>query len=80
MNVPLPVTAPRQKPVVCRMIRTKTAFGFYDENEEPVAWELGQSTTAVYWCLSTMQTAGPDDQFVHPQDCREGRGCYRARD
>ena len=66
-------------PAVCRMLRTKMAFGLY-EGEDIEPWENGTSSTAVYWCLGTMQTAGPDDQFVHPENCREGRGCYQARD
>ncbi|HEY7088455.1 MAG TPA: hypothetical protein VH518_10225 [Tepidisphaeraceae bacterium] len=67
-------------PAVCKKLRTKTAFGLYDGDPDHEAWELGHSITAVYWCLCTMQTAGPDDQLVHPENCREGRTCYQARD
>lgn len=60
------------------MLRTKTAFGSYGPDAEP--WDTGESTTAVYWCLMTMQTAGPDEQFCHPATCRAGRACYQPDD
>lgn len=78
MNTSLP-SADRSIPAVCRMLRTKTAFGFYEGDDQVEAWELGHSTTAVYWCLSTMQTAGPDEQYAHPDACQCGRVCYKAR-
>ena len=63
-------------PTVCRKLRTKVAFG----SPAPALadWRHGTSTTAVYWCLSTMESAGPDDALVHAQDCRAGRICYVA--
>jgi hypothetical protein len=70
-------------PVVCRMLRTKTAFGSYesyDTDGGPPPWQTGESTTAVFWCLKTMDTAGPDDGFAHPSTCVSGRSCYRPDD
>ena len=61
-------------PTVCRMLRTKTAFGTFVGNL--YSWQTGRSTTAVYWCLRTMETAGPDDNYAHPHACCEGRGCF----
>jgi len=63
-----------EEPVVCRKLRTKRAFG----SMQPGApdWRTGDSTTAVYWCLSTMETAGPDDGLAHPHCCGVGRGCF----
>lgn len=29
-----------------------------------------------YWCLRTSRNVGPDDELVHPRDCRIGRGCW----
>lgn len=63
-----------ERPRVCRLLRTKTAFGTFRGNLW--AWQSGRSTTAVYWCLRTMETAGPDDGYTHPHVCREGRGCF----
>ncbi|MBD0369980.1 MAG: hypothetical protein ICV60_03935 [Pyrinomonadaceae bacterium] len=61
---------------VCRLLRTKTAFGTYMGNMW--AWQSGNSTTAVYWCLRTMETAGPDDGYAHPHTCCQGRDCYEG--
>jgi hypothetical protein len=48
-------------------------MSFADED-----WTDGESTTAVYWCLGTMETAGPDDVMCHPSTCRAGRQCFQA--
>jgi hypothetical protein len=74
MSVKFPADA-EHPPVVCRLLRTKTAFGTFDEVQRP--WQMGHSTTAVYWCLGTMETAGPDDGYCHPHTCREGRSCFQ---
>jgi hypothetical protein len=39
-------------------------------------WRHGDSTTAVYWCLVTMESAGPDDTYVHAHSCGRGRECF----
>jgi hypothetical protein len=72
-------TQPQVQPAispVCTKLRTKTAFGCIDPDDAP--WHEGESTTAVYWCLATMETAGPDNVFCHPATCRAGRSCYHA--
>lgn len=63
-------------PCVCRLLRTKTAFGTYVGNL--YSWQSGNSTTAVYWCLQTMETAGPDDGYAHPHACCQGRDCFEG--
>ena len=60
---------------VCRMLRTKTFFGTYTSTGQD--WQTGDSTTAVYWCLQTMATAGPDDNLAHPHSCCAGRACFK---
>lgn len=67
----------REPPVVCRKLRTKMAFGALQGVED---WRFGDSTTATYWCLRTMETAGPDDSFCHPHSCQRGRSCFAAPD
>jgi hypothetical protein len=67
----LPIHNPEIK--VCRRLRTKQAF-MHSGTDAP--WQNGTSITAAYWCLRTMGAAGPDEAFVHPRDCREGRSCY----
>jgi hypothetical protein len=66
-----------QVPQVCKLLRTKNAFASYVAHEDHAPWQTGQSTTAVFWCLKTMETAGPDDRFAHPMACQQGRPCYR---
>jgi hypothetical protein len=64
---------------VCRMLRTKMAFGSFAVDPaggHPPDWRAGESTTAAYWCLCTMESAGPDDDFAHAKKCREGRRCF----
>ncbi len=65
-----------QSPVVCRLLRTKTYFGTYTSTGSD--WASGDSSTAVYWCLGTMASAGPDDQYAHPHTCCQGRPCFRG--
>lgn len=75
----LPLHPSQQPQTVCSLLRTKTAFGAYaSDDEEQLDWQSGESTTAVFWCLKTMETCGPDDHFAHPSTCRVGRRCYRS--
>jgi hypothetical protein len=60
-------------PQVCDMLRTKNAFGNHIGYRP---WQRGESSTAVYWCLHTMSTVGPDDQLVHARACCAGRVCF----
>jgi len=64
---------PRRLPVVCRFLRTKMSFGSMVHAGPD--WRTGQSTTAVYWCLRTMEPMGVDDNYVHPEVCQPGRQC-----
>jgi len=59
---------------VCRRLRTKKSFGSFQGNL--YSWQSGASTTAVYWCLRTMETVGPDDGYAHPHACLSGRDCF----
>ena len=77
MNIPLP-TLKKEIPTVCRLLRTKNSFANYGEDSDVAPWQLGESDTAVYWCLKTMQHAGPDDGYAHPHHCLASRSCYRA--
>jgi hypothetical protein len=83
MNLPtLDNNSAGAKPQVCRMLRTKTAFGSYmletdDAGDDQPSWQDGNSTTAVFWCLKTMDACGPDDDLAHAKSCRAGRECFR---
>ena len=65
--------AGKAAPEVCRHLRSKGAGVVYGE---PVRWESGYYSTAVFWCLQTADAVGPDDQYVHPHACIEGRHCF----
>ena len=78
MKTSLPTVDEQSAPAICSLLRTKTAFGGYELDDQPANWQSGQSTTAVFWCLRTMGTAGPDDQFAHPSACGAGRTCFCA--
>jgi hypothetical protein len=73
---PLPIVE-EEPPVVCRKLRTKMAFGALVGARD---WRFGDSTSAVYWCLSTMEPAGPDNGYAHPHGCQSGRACFRPPD
>jgi len=63
-------------PVLCKYLRCKSAYGAVEDDTE---WQLGTSSTEVYWCLATMEAFGPDDGYAHATVCQGGgaRGCYR---
>jgi hypothetical protein len=65
-------------PVVCRKLRTKMGFGTLEGALHD--WREGASSTAVFWCLRTMETWGTDDRPAHATECRAGRGCFEAPD
>ncbi len=66
----------RALPVVCRFLRTKMSFGSLRTGGKD--WRHGESTTAVYWCLRTMESFGTDDDYAHPHACKAGRTCFEA--
>jgi hypothetical protein len=79
-NNPLP-QIPTDAPAVCRLLRTKKYFGDYSDSDIP-PWHAGASTTAIFWCLETMQSVGPDDGLVHANSCRAdcGRLCFKPEE
>jgi hypothetical protein len=65
---------------VCRKLRTKFAFlPLVTADNEPIFWQSGDSSTAVYGCLRTMECAGPDGGLAHASLCRGDRACYACR-
>ncbi len=72
-----PIPPQLDLPEACVCLRTKNAFG---ANVGYAPWQTGESSTAAYWCLKTMQSAGPDDGLVHPKHCKQGRSCYKLHD
>jgi hypothetical protein len=68
----------KRLPIVCRKLRTKTAFGTLEGLTAD--WREGASSTAVFWCLRTMEPWGTDQRPAHARSCREGRACFEAPD
>ncbi|MFQ5652464.1 MAG: hypothetical protein ACE5IY_21235 [bacterium] len=62
----------------CRHLRTKQIH--VPDFSDPGSWESGESTTQHYWCLCTMTTAGPDNDFVAPEKCQSKRSCFEQTD
>lgn len=60
---------------MCRRLRTKQSFMHAVGDD---SWKTGESSTSSYWCLRTMGAHGPDEGFVHPRQCKDGRGCYEG--
>jgi hypothetical protein len=71
-------TPRRHLPVVCRKLRTKTAFGTLEGLTRD--WREGSSSTAVFWCLRTMEMWGTDQRPAHATECRRGRACFAPPD
>jgi hypothetical protein len=69
-----PTERAAEPPRVCRKLRTKMAFGSHRGG--PRDWRFGDSSTAIYWCLRTMETGGPDNGLAHPHGCQAGRACF----
>ena len=62
---------------ICRKLRTKFSFlPLVNADNEPLLWQQGDGSTAVYWGLRTMACAGPDGGLAHASTCRSDRGCY----
>jgi len=86
-SLPLPISHEHEREEdesalrVCRKLRTKLAFTpLVDAAGAPLLWQRGDGSTAVYWCLGTMECAGPDDGLAHATLCRAGRPCYHPPD
>ena len=61
----------------CRHLRTKMMHVASDWESRA---EDYPSSTASYWCLKTMSSAGPDDAPAVLGDCRSGRSCFEPQD
>ncbi len=64
---------------VCRLLRTKNEHPLLS-GDEWLPWTCSESSTATYWCLATMDAAGPDGDLVHPHVCAMKRACFEKRE
>lgn len=67
-------------PDLCRKLRTKMMFMSLVNDAGAAIAQHGESSTDVYWCLSTMECAGPDGGLAHKDLCGKDRDCYHCRD
>ena len=59
----------------CRHLRHNGSYIFTDGLSDDTEYEGSSSTT--FWCLKTMKSFGPDDDFVGRDDCRRAdRSCH----
>ena len=58
---------------LCGAIRAKGFFVYTEEPPPPTEWD-----TAVFWCLKTMTSVGPDGDMVHRTCCDASRQCFEG--
>lgn len=71
-----PIASRRTLPQdLCACLRTKTmTMGAHAR--PTIAEDVGAADTAIYHCIVTMTSHGPDEADVMPGACRPGRRCY----
>ena len=73
-------TAGEPEPEFCRKLRSKFAFSAVVTSDgEPISALAELESTAVYYCLSTMECVGPDGGLVHGTLCGPERLCHISR-
>lgn len=67
---PLAIVSP------CRHLRSKGMYVYTDGNGGSSSDDGDDNS--IYWCLHTMKSFGPDDQYVGGCECRDvGRSCHQ---
>ena len=65
---------------ICKCLRTKMYYVNMIDAPDILSKDKDDSSTQ-YWCLKTMQTAGPDNGYVHRDTCiNQNRTCFEAPD
>lgn len=59
----------------CLHLRTKR---YYASDDPPAEYLTEDLSETGYWCLRTMGTFGPDDDFACPSACGSHRLCYKS--
>ncbi len=59
----------------CLNLRTKR---YYASDQPPVEYLTEDVSDTGYWCLRTMGTFGPDDDYACPSACGAQRSCYKS--
>lgn len=63
---------------LCDYLRAKVSKA--PHGDKRALYVLQDDATAVFWCLLTMSSAGPDDGLVHASRCGAGRSCCTRED
>lgn len=71
-------TTPTTSPNVRRCAYLATKTDYYRDPDEKLPFDPGAGNTAVYWCMHTQTSLGPDEDHCHLQDCTPNRRCYVA--
>lgn len=79
-----PVAGPEEAgllgaPELCRKLRTKLMYMPLVGDSGAALAAHGESSTDVYWCLETMECAGPDGGLAHAELCGKDRDCYGCK-
>jgi hypothetical protein len=61
---------------ICAELRSKK---YYFLQSAPMAAEDVLDNANDCWCNKTCDRLGPDNDQVHPDDCRAPRACFRAQ-
>ena len=67
-----PTTEPHPR---CAHIATKTDY--YRDPKAPPIVTVGAGETAIYWCVLTAKSIGPDEGPCNRADCNASRACYQ---
>ncbi len=60
----------------CRYLRAKSPYGGLEGGENQ--WYLLDNANTICWCIQSAGGSAPDNGFVDPPHCVEGRSCYVA--
>lgn len=60
----------------CKYLRAKNPYGLLEGGENP--WLIPFESNTICWCIKSSGASGPDNGLVHPDQCVEGRSCYKS--
>ncbi|MCX5689610.1 MAG: hypothetical protein NTV94_07480 [Planctomycetota bacterium] len=76
MSTQMPDFRPVELNVTCLHLRHKLMY--VDDRQKLPGMVDAESSTRIYFCTRTQEQLGPDDEPVNPQQCCDGRACFRC--
>ena len=67
------MSSPEKKLPLCGAIRSKGIYMYTEETPPPV-----ETDTAIWWCVHTHSSVGPDGDLVHRSCCDGSRSCFEG--